>query len=66
MKPPDFNALAASVRGFAETPRRLAGMIPTIAITPVADGRTGAYEGNVEKTWRMVERVYNLITNNVK
>jgi len=66
MKTPDFNALAASVRGFTETPRRLAGVIPTIAITPVADGRTGAYEGNVEKTWRMVERVYNLITNNVK
>jgi len=63
---PDFDALARSVRGFTETPRRLAGQVPTIAITPVADGRTGAYEGNVEKTWRMVERVHDLITNRVK
>ena len=66
MNTPDFNVLAASMRGFTETPRRLAGVVPTIAITPVADGRTGAYEANVEKTWRMVERVYNLITQNVK
>jgi len=66
MKTPDFDALAASIRSYTETPRRLAGVIPTIAITPVADGRTGAYEDNCEKTWRMAERVYNLITNNVK
>ena len=63
---PDFNALAKSSRIFTETPRRLAGVVPTIAITPVADGRTGAYEGNVEKTWRMAERVHNLITEKVK
>ena len=63
---PDFDALARSIRTFTKTPRRLAGPVPTIAITPVADGRTVAYEGNVEKTWRMVERVYNLITNKVK
>ncbi|MCE5248578.1 L-fucose isomerase [bacterium] len=63
---PDFNALAASARRFTETPRRLAGHVPTIAITPVADGRTGAYEGNCEKTWRMVERVHKLITGAVK
>ncbi|MFA6470512.1 MAG: L-fucose isomerase [Candidatus Latescibacterota bacterium] len=63
---PDFSALASSVRGFAKTPRRLAGTVPTIAITPVADGRFGAYERNVEKTWRMVEKVYKLITQKVK
>jgi L-fucose/D-arabinose isomerase len=63
---PDFTTLASSVRGFSPTRRRLAGTIPTIAITPVADGRTGAYEGNVEKTWRMAEKVYNLITQKVK
>ena len=63
---PDFNALATAIRGFSKTTRRLAGIIPTIAITPVADGRTGAYESNVEKTWRMVERVYNLLTSKVK
>lgn len=63
---PDFNALSASVRGFTPTPRRLAGPVPTIAITPVADGRVKAFEGNVEKTWRMVEKVYDLITKKVK
>jgi L-fucose/D-arabinose isomerase len=63
---PDFTALASKARGFTATPRRLAGIIPTIAITPVADGRTGAYERNLEKTWRMVEKVYHLITQKVK
>ncbi|MFC1694239.1 L-fucose isomerase [Candidatus Latescibacterota bacterium] len=63
---PDFDALARSMRRFARIPRRLAGNLPVIAITPVADGRTGAYESNVEKTWRMVERVYNLIAGRVK
>lgn len=53
-------------RRFKPTPRQLVGYVPTIAITPVVDGRTGAYEDNVQKTWRMVEKVYNLITNNVK
>jgi len=61
----DFDALAASVRTFTETPRNLVGPVPTIAITPVADGRTGAYESNVEKTWRMTERVRDLIVQNV-
>jgi len=63
---PDFNKLAASIRGYTETPRRLAGPAPTIAITPVADGRTGAYEENSEKTWRMAERISTLITDKVK
>ncbi len=62
---PDFSALAASRRMFTTTSRRLAGTTPVIAITPVADGRTGAYESNVEKTWRLAERVYRLITENV-
>lgn len=31
----------------------------------MVDGRTGAYEDNVEKTWAMVERVYDLISKNV-
>lgn len=63
---PDFNFLSASVRGFTATPRRLPGPVPTIAVTPVADGRTVAYESNVEKTWRMVEKVYRLISEKVK
>jgi len=32
----------------------------------VADGRTGAYEDNVAKTWRMVEKVHDLIVRQVK
>jgi len=42
------------------------GHIPTIAITPVADGRTGAYEDNAAGTWRLVQRVRDLIANNVQ
>ncbi len=63
---PDFDKLADMVRGFEKSGKRLIGVSPTIAITPVADGRTGAYESNVEKTWRMAERVYRLITENVR
>lgn len=53
-------------RRFAPSKRALVGHVPTIAITPVADGRVGAYENNVEGTWRMVKKVYDLILNNVK
>lgn len=65
MNKPDFAAKAQHARTFARTPRTLVGQVPTLALTPVADGRTGAYEDNVAKTWAMVERVYNLIANNV-
>jgi L-fucose isomerase len=63
---PDFAALASSTRAFAPSPRPVVGHVPTLALTPVADGRTGAYETNVEKTWRMVEKVYDLITSKVR
>jgi L-fucose isomerase len=63
---PDFKKLAAKARTFEMSSRRLVGHIPTIAITPVADGRTGAFEDNVDRTWKMVERVYNLISENVR
>jgi L-fucose isomerase len=63
---PDFRTLAATKRAFAKADRRCIGAIPTIAITPVADGRTGAYEDNVKGTWAMVERVYKLIIDNVR
>lgn len=53
-------------RSFARVERNLVGHIPTIAITPVADGRTGAYEGNCERTWRMAEKVKNLIQENIR
>ncbi len=57
---------APSVRKFETTARTLVGHPPTIAITPVADGRTGAYESNVAGTWRMVESVRKLIAANVR
>jgi L-fucose isomerase len=63
---PNFAALATAVRGFAKSDRALLGQVPTIAITPVADGRTGAYESNVAGTWKIAEKVYKLITENVK
>lgn len=52
-------------RRFKTTPRQLVGHVPTIALTPVVDGRTGAYEGNVEGTWKLVERVRDLLADNV-
>ncbi len=61
----DFAKLAKAKRNFTETPRALVGHTPTIALTPVVDGRTGAYEDNVELTWRLVEKVANLISENV-
>ncbi len=60
-----FETLIKNDRKFSSSERSLVGHIPTIAITPVADGRTGAYEDNLRDTWRMAERVYNLISNNV-
>ncbi|MCX7591707.1 MAG: hypothetical protein N2255_08775, partial [Kiritimatiellae bacterium] len=70
-KNPDFrfaaflDRQASSPRRFTKWPRSLVGHIPTIAITPVADGRTGAYEANQRATWRMVEKVYRLISENI-
>lgn len=61
-----FKTLANSKRCFVSARRPLVGHVPTIAITPVVDGRAGAYDSNLEKTWRMAEKIYNLITNNVK
>lgn len=62
---PDFEKLMGRQRHFQHTERRIFGHVPTIAITPVADGRAGAYESNLEGTWKMVERVYDLISKNV-
>ena len=62
---PDFEKLMARQRHFQQTDRKIFGHVPTIAITPVADGRAGAYESNLVGTWKMVERVYDLISQNV-
>lgn len=63
---PDFEARQKQARTFVPSERRLVGHVPTIAITPVADGRTGAFESNVAGTWAMAERVYDLIVKNVR
>ena len=63
---PDFEALATTPRSHIPSQRRLVGHVPTIALCPVADGRTGAYETNLEKTWRMTAKVYDLIADNVR
>jgi L-fucose isomerase len=60
-----FVERAASPRAFAPSARRLVGHVPTLAITPVADGRTGAYESNAAGTWQIVEKVRALIAANV-
>jgi len=62
----NFAALRRMKRKFETVDRELVGHVPTIAITPVADGRTGAYESNVEGTWRMVEKVHSLLTRNLR
>ncbi|HOG49283.1 MAG TPA: L-fucose isomerase [Lentisphaeria bacterium] len=62
---PDFAKLANPVRSFQDADQSLLGHFPTIAITPVSDGRRGAYEDNVIKTWAMAEKVYDLITSQV-
>ena len=62
---PDFERLMERQRHFKKSERRLVGHVPTIAITPVADGRTIAYESNVAGTWKMVQKVYDLISKNV-
>ena len=63
---PDFKKLANPKRSFQEADKTILGQVPTIAITPVSDGRRGAYEDNVIKTWAIVEKVYDLIKKNVK
>ena len=63
---PDFKKLANPARSFQESDKRILGPVPTIAITPVSDGRRGAYEDNVIKTWAMVEKVYDLLTSSVR
>jgi L-fucose isomerase len=62
---PDFERLSSRKRRFAGSPRRCVGHVPTLAITPVADGRTGAYESNLAATWRMAQKTYDLIADNV-
>ncbi len=63
---PDFEKMAATPRSFEDADRALVGPVPTIALTPTADGRNGAYDDNVERTWKLTEKVYDLIARNVR
>lgn len=65
-KPCVNSSIANLERGFTASARRLPGHVPTIAVTPVADGRPGAYEGNQAATWRMAEKTARLISENVR
>jgi len=58
---PNFAKLAKTARSFQQPECKVLGGTVTIAITPVSDGRSGAYEDNVAKTWGMAEKVYDLI-----
>ncbi len=62
---PNFKKLGSTPRSFQQPERVVLGQTPCIAITPVSDGRRGAYEDNLERTWRMVEKVYDLILDNI-
>lgn len=62
---PDFDALAVEPRSFQDPEQRIIGAVPAIAITPVADGRVGAFEDNLERTWRLTEKVFDLIRENI-
>ena len=62
---PDFKTLSAEARSFQDADQRIVGHVPTIALTPVADGRAIAYEDNAERTWKLTEKVYELITKNI-
>jgi L-fucose/D-arabinose isomerase len=62
---PDFKKLSSQKRGFTVQDKRLVGAIPTLAITPVADGRAGAYESNQAATWKLTERVFQLLSEKV-
>lgn len=63
---PDFEKRASEPRTFEDAGCTLIGPVPTIALTPVADGRTGAYDDNQARTWKLTEKLYDLITQNVK
>ena len=62
----DLAGRASRRRAFKVADRLCVGHTPTIAITPVADGRTGAYESNAEGTWRMAQKVRDLIAAQVR
>lgn len=63
---PDFERLSQGIRKFKPPLAGLIGHPPTIALTPVADGRPGAYEDNAARTWALTAKVYDLIVSRVR
>ena len=63
---PDFEKLATAKRAIEPATAGLVGHPFTLALTPVADGRTGAYEGNAARTWALTAKVYDLLSEHVR
>lgn len=63
---PDFEKLATAGRAIEPATAGLVGHPFTLALTPVADGRTGAYEGNAARTWALTAKVYDLLSEHVR
>jgi len=63
---PDFEKLAQASRGVEPATAGLVGHPFTLALTPVADGRAGAYEDNAARTWALTAKAYDLLSENVR
>ena len=63
---PDFEKRARACRGFDSDASGLVGHPFTLALTPVVDGRAGAYEDNAARTWALTAKVYDLLAERVR
>ena len=62
----DFEKLAQGPRGVEPASAGLVGHPFTLALTPVADGRAGAYEDNAARTWALTAKAYDLLAEQVR
>ena len=63
---PDFEKLAKASRSHEPAVAGLVGHPFTLALTPVADGRAGAYEDNAARTWALTAKIYALLSEHVR
>ena len=63
---PDFEKLAKASRSHEPAVAGLVGHPFTLALTPVADGRAGAYEDNAARTWALTAKIYDLLSEHVR
>lgn len=63
---PDFEKLSQGPRGVEPAAAGLVGHPFTLALTPVADGRAGAYEDNAARTWALTAKAYDLLAEQVR